>query len=363
MKEDKRKIFKKLIIRIIIFSSISLVFLLSLFFSEKIEIKINRLYFDFNPYVNSCALKVHYVDVGQGDCTVIELPDEKLMVIDTGPSSSSDKLQKYLKVLGINKGDIIDYLILTHTDIDHIGNAKMIIENYEIKNIYIPKVYSNYEVKNNLNVFDFNINTSLIWEEVCFSIANENVENLFYNEMDLVIENHQADYSLIFNSPFSEKISDSNNYSPIMVLKYKSFKFMFVGDIDASVEQEFLNYYSSVLNNFDIDILKVSHHGSKNSTTNEFLSVVKPEKAIISCGKDNSYSHPNNETINNLTSCGAEILRTDTTSSIVVAVNTNNLYCQTSYDFISTFDFCWWHFVVSAIVISACLVFSIKIKG
>ena len=362
MKEYQRKFLKKLIIRTIIFLTISLVFLLSLFFSEKIERKINKKYFEFSSSIDNCKFKIHFVDVGQGDCTIIELPDDKLMMIDTGPNTSNDKVQKYLKVLGVNKGGIIDYLILTHTDSDHVGNAEMILDNYDIKNIYIPKVYSNYEVKNNLDLFDYNVNTSSMWEDICFAISQED-SHLFYNEMNLVIENPQKDYSLVFNSPFDEKLSDSNNYSPIIVLKYKTFKFMFVGDIDASVEQEFLNYYSSVLNNFDMDLLKVAHHGSKNSTTTEFLSAVKPEKAIISCGKDNSYAHPNNETINRLTNCGAEILRTDTTSSIVVAANTNNLYYQTSYDFISSFNFCWWHFVVSAIVLFACLVFSIKIKG
>lgn len=362
---EKRTVTKReIIIKSIVFVCICTCFLLSLFFADNIEKRINHIYFDFNFGVVSSTCKIHYIDVGQGDCTFIELPDNKSILIDTGASFSGEKIKKYLKAIGKDKNCVIDYLILTHTDSDHIGNAKMILDTYQVKNVYMPKVYSNFEVKNNLCVSDYNINTSLLWEETCLSIYNEvGLSNRFYSFMGSVIESDEAGYSLVFYSPFEDKITEANNYSPIMVLSYGNSKFMFVGDIESSVEEEFLSYYNSVLNNFDVDVLKVSHHGSKNSTTNEFLQAVKPEYAVISCGNNNSYAHPNNETIDRLINNNCKILRTDTTSSIVFGVNSQNFVYQTSYDFISSYHFCWWYVVVSAIVISGILILCFKIKG
>lgn len=361
---EKRKITKReVIIKCIVFMCICACLLCSLFFAENIERKINHIYFDFNKSVSSSACKIHYIDVGQGDCTFIELPDNKSIMIDTGASFSADKVKKYLKAIGKDKNTVIDYLILTHTDSDHIGNSKMILDNFIVKNVYIPKVYSNFEVKNNLCVSDYNINTSLLWEETCKAIYSEvGTTNRFYSFKDCVIENDEAGYSLIFYYPFEDKISEANNYSPIIVLSYRTSKFMFVGDIEGSVEEDFLLYYKDVLNNFDVDVLKVSHHGSKNSTSNEFLQVVKPEYAVISCGKDNSYSHPNNETINRLINNNCKVLRTDTTSSIVFGFGNNNLIYQTNYDFIISYHFYWWYVVVSGIILFSIMVFCFKIK-
>ena len=362
---EKRKITKKeVIVKCVVFVCICACFILSLFFADNIEKRINHIYFNFNNSVASSACKIHYIDVGQGDCTFIELPDNKTIMIDTGASFSADKLKKYLKAIGKDKNSVIDYLILTHTDSDHIGNAKMVLDTYQVKNVYMPKVYSNFEVKNNLCVNDYNVNTSLLWEETCSSIYNEvGLNNKFYSFMGSVIESEEEGYSLVFYYPFEDKITEANNYSPIMVLSYANSKFMFVGDIEASVEGEFLLYYKDVLNNFDVDVLKVSHHGSKNSTTNEFLQAVKPEYAVISCGSNNSYGHPNNETIDRLINNNCKVLRTDTISSIVFGFSWQNFAYQTEYDFISSYHVYWWYVVVSGIVLSGILIFCFKIKG
>ncbi len=355
---------KEIIIKVIVYMCICACLLFSLFFAGNIETKINRIYFDFNSSIEDSGCRIHFIDVGQGDCTFIELPDNKTIMIDTGASFSEDKVLKYLKAIGKNKNSVIDYLILTHTDSDHIGNAKTILDNFIIKNVYIPKVYSNFEVKNNLCVSDYNINTSLLWEETCLSIYNEvGLSNRFYSFVGSVIENGDSGYSLTFYYPFEDKITEANNYSPIMVLNINNVKFMFVGDIESSVEEEFLLYYKDVINNFDIDVLKVSHHGSKNSTTEDFLFVTKPEYAVVSSGEGNSYGHPNNETIDRLLNAGCSVLRTDTTSSIVFGVDSQNLVYQTEYDFISSYHFYWWYAVLSGIVIFAIVVFSFKIKG
>ena len=343
---------------------LNILLLISLCFSSTIEKYINNCYFNFDENIVNSKTQIHFIDVGQGDCTVFILPDGKVALIDTGASLAQEKVIKYLNAIGLDKGSNIDYLILTHTDSDHIGNAEKIIKEYNIKNIYMPKVYSRFEVESNLVKYDYKIDYSSLWYNTCLAINSEvNSYHKFYNEKDLIIENSLYNYSFVFYAPFEDKYSDSNNYSPIIIFKSYDFKFMFVGDIDSKVESEFISYYASIKNSLDIDVLKVSHHGSKNSTSSEFLNFVNPEKAIISCGKDNSYFHPSNEVINRLTNCGCEILRTDTTSSVICGVSNQKLYFQTSYDNIGFSYFYWWYVVVSSLVLSIILILCFKIKG
>ncbi len=360
---QKTKI-KYFIIRLCVFICICAVLLCSLFFSDFFEKHINHMYFNFNNEISSSLCKVHFINVGQGDCTFIQLPDGKNLMIDTGPENSIDNVESYLKILGLNKRDKIDYLILTHTDSDHIGNASKIINNYKIENIYIPKVYSNYEIENNLNFYDYNLVTSKLWYQTSKTI-HENVNNINYSFKDMVIESVEYNYSLIFYTPLNDKESNSNDYSPIIMLNYNHNKFMFVGDVSSKAESEFLEYYNDILNlgYFDVDVLKVSHHGSKNSTTQQFLNVVKPEKAIISCGKENNYNHPNNETINNLVNYGCDVFRTDVSGSIVCSAKNDKIFIQTNYESFRTIYFEWWNFVVSLIIIAFYITFFVKFNN
>jgi len=363
MKEYQKKNLKVLLIKTIVFVCICACLLLLLLFSKPFEAKVNNLYFNFSQEVVSSKTKVHFIDVGQGDCTLIQLPDNKNILIDTGPSNSLDKVIKYLSVLGINKNDNIDYLILTHTDADHIGNAKDIAEYFNVSQAYIPKLYSTYEILHGLNVNDYNVDYSQLWSNTVKSL-HKNVSTITYVQKDLKIEDATANYSLIFLSPFSEKISNKNNYSPLILLNIDNIKMMFVGDAEASVENEFLSYYEELIstNYFDVSVLKVAHHGSKGSTQEEFLAVLKPEYAVISSGKDNSYNHPNNQTINNLNNINCNILRTDLTSSVVIGVNNGQVVTQTNYDKILFTVYKSWHFVVSGIVISFVCIYVIKYK-
>ena len=132
LKRYQKENIKSFIIRISVFISICIILLCSLFFSNFFEKYINHLYFNFNNDISSSQCKVHFINVGQGDCTFVQLPDGKNLMIDTGPENSLDNVERYLNVLGIKHKDKIDYLILTHTDSDHIGNACKIIKNYNI---------------------------------------------------------------------------------------------------------------------------------------------------------------------------------------------------------------------------------------
>lgn len=357
----KKKVFVITLISLIV---INVLLVLSLFFSSSIEKSINSSCFELNANIVKSKTQIHFVDVGQGDSTIFILPDGKKAIIDTGPSYSKERVLKYLEAIGLNKGSSIDYLILTHTDSDHTGNAVSIINNYDIKNIYMPKVYSRFEVENNLIVNDYNINYTDLWYQTCKAINKEvNNENKIYSQKDLIIENSLYNYSFSFYAPFEDKFSNSNNYSPIIIFRSNDFKFMFVGDIDSSIESDFINYYQPIKSSLDVDVLKVAHHGSKNSSSEEFLNFVKPEKAVISCGKDNTYFHPSNEVINRLINNNCEILRTDTTSSVVCGIYNQKIFFQTSYDKLDSFYFCWWYMVVGSLVLSVVLIFCFKIKG
>ena len=365
MKDYQKKQIKVLLIKTIVFLGICTIVLSSLFFSKYIEKYLNNLNFKFNNEIANASLRVHFLDVGQGDCTFIELPNGENIMIDTGPVSSIKNVVRYLKVLGVEEKHSIDYLILTHTDSDHIGNAKEVISKYNVKNIFIPKVYSNYEVKNNLDYYDYNIVDTYLWNQTVESIyKNIEINNINYSFKDVVIESEEFNFSLIFYTPLDNNFSDSNDYSPVIILNSNDVKYMFVGDISSKTEKNFLDYYSELvsLNYFDVDVLKISHHGSKNSTTEDFLMAVKPEVAIISCGKSNSYNHPNNDTINRLANVNCKIYRTDITSSIVCVENDRSLYVQTNYQKFLPLYFEWWTVVLTIIIICFYVIFFVKFE-
>lgn len=370
IKEEKEKFLKNIKVKIVVFLCTTICLLLSLFLSDYLERFINQnYYFNLSKEILNSCVKVHFIDVGQGDCIFIELPNNKKVMIDTGDNKSEDRVKRYLTNLGINNKGKIDYLILTHTDSDHVGNAKMVLDNYKVENIYLPMVYSNYEVENNLLKEEYNINKTNLWEDICKSVNAEVKDgaNKYYSFKDLVIEDSKENYSFLFLSPFNTKESASNNYSSIILFNFAGFKFLFTGDAEEKVEDEFLQCYKDVYFMLDVDVLKVSHHGSKGATSEQFLDVVKPEYSVISCGKENDYAHPNNETINRLTNANSCVLRTDTTSSIVFGINsqvsTPKMVIETSYDKFSNTYFYWWYFVVCGIVICGFLIFAFKIKG
>ncbi|MBQ9782155.1 MAG: hypothetical protein IJW26_03125, partial [Clostridia bacterium] len=114
---------------------------------------------------------------------------------------------------------------------------------------------------------------------------------------------------------------NNNNYSPIVMLEYCGFKMIFTGDAEVKVENEFVNKYKTQTSYVDCDVLKVGHHGSDTSSSTTFLDLIKPERAVISCGTGNTYGHPHQVTLNNLLSRNCNVYRTDTNGHIVIKVN------------------------------------------
>ena len=248
-------------------------------------------FIDYNNYV-------YYLDVGQGDSSLIIYNDEVVM-IDTGGISNffvSSGSIKLLKSLGYSQ---IDYLILTHGDFDHMGDSIYLIDNYKVKTVV-------------LNNDGFNeLETNLINE-----LKNKKIK-YYQNVKKIPISNN------IISILNTKEYDNENDNSNVIYMELNNYKFMFMGDAGVDKEKDILERY----NISNIDVLKVGHHGSKTSSSKSFINKIKPKYSIISVGKNNRYGHPNKEVLNNLDH--SKIYRTDKDGSIMFKIKNNKLQIDT----------------------------------
>lgn len=244
-----------------------------------------------NIQINKNTLQVHFIDVGQGDSILIQVNNKNLL-IDSGPNKSEDKLKKYLKELNISK---FDYIIATHPHEDHIGNMSYIINNFDVLNFYAPKV------ENSTKAFETMVE-SLIRKDLKIKVLKANIKSIDLGK-NIVVD--------VF-SPLSNSYEDLNNYSPIVKISYGNTSFLFTGDAEELSENEVLNA------GFDLkcDVLKIGHHGSSSSTSENFLKASNPSIAVISVGEDNTYGHPTDTVLSRLKE--TKIYRTDINGNIVI---------------------------------------------
>lgn len=283
-------------------------------------------------------LEVHIIDVGQGDAILIKMPSGKNVLIDSGDTDKEvkEKLQSYFNDKNIKT---IDYLIATHPDADHIGSMDRVFEITKVKKVFRPYVKYVSTSNNKYNfTSDFNqgISTHSTATYANFLNMFKDVSDweFFTKDSDIisdVIFNDKT-YSCIldFLSPLSLtslSYKNINDFSPYIMLTYGNFKMLFTGDAEKNAEKEFINEYKNNQSYVDCDILKVAHHGSGTSSTDNFLSLVKPETAVISCGVGNKYNHPHREALNNLVESNSSInvYRTDTNGDIVITIKYNEL--------------------------------------
>ncbi len=202
----------------------------------------------------------------------------------------------------------IDFVILSHMDIDHCGSAIYIMQKIKVKNVIITKQYEkseNYEdfIK---TVKERNIKVSIVEAGQIINIE----KGIYFNVL----------------WPTSENIINENvlnNNSLVCKLVYKNFSMLFTGDIEEIAEKAIIEKYRSNLEILKADILKVAHHGSKTSSTVEFLEAVKPKVALIGVGKDNKFGHPSDITLENLKQIRCKVYRTDKNGEIIIRVNKN----------------------------------------
>ncbi len=237
-------------------------------------------------------IKVHFIDVGQGDCTFIELPNGQTMLIDAGNPGDGGMIINYIK--NIFEYDEIDFVVATHPHDDHIGGMAEVISRFDVGVMYMPE----------------KTHTSQIYEDLVNIIEKREI-NLQPAKADTNILTSGL-IKIDFLAPFDEEYSDLNNYSAVVKLTYNETVFLFMGDAEAQVE------YKLFKKDIDADVLKVGHHGSDSASTEYFISEVTPEVAVISSGVDNQYGHPHETTLSILNDYGSNVYRTDEVGTIVV---------------------------------------------
>ncbi|GFR36480.1 ComEC/Rec2 family competence protein [Thermobrachium celere] len=244
-------------------------------------------------------LMVSILDVGQGDAILIRTKENKFILIDSGSNSVKEILMNKLNENGVKD---IDVLIATHPHEDHIGNMDDVIKNFNIKEIYMPKVTTN--TKTFINMMN--------------EIKNKNLK---IKTAKSGIKFNVGDVEVEFLAPNSSYYEDLNDYSAVVKLKYGNNTFLFMGDAEKFSESEILK------RGFDVkaDVIKLGHHGSSSSSSEEFIRTVDPKFAVISVGKDNSYGHPHKETMLLMKKYGIKVLRTDEAGDVVFLSDGLNL--------------------------------------
>lgn len=256
----------------------------------------------FNTEEEYSYLKIHYLDVGQGDSTFIELPNKKTMLIDAGEAKEADKIIEYIQNIGYQK---IDYIIGTHPHTDHIGGLSKVIETFDIGSIYMPKV----------------IATSKTYENLLTTIMNKNLKIKTAKKDTKIIDEYNLKIEIL--SPREKEYTNINNYSVVLKINYHNHKFLFMGDAEKEVEENLQGDLSA-------DIIKVGHHGSNTSSSKDFVKHVNPNYAIISVGNGNKYNHPHSDITKRWESTGAKIYQTNKEGTIIAISNGTQLEINAS---------------------------------
>ena len=299
----------KLFTLVISKQSIIVIFIYYLFLI--LAIKKNKKFFFFclliliiniNSRLFIINYKVTFLDVNQGDSSVIILPKGKTILIDTGGeysanySISKNKIIPYLNSMGINE---VSAAIITHGDYDHMGEAINLVSNFKVE-----KVMFNCGPYNDL-------------EKELIKVLDKKKIKYYSCIKELNIDNNK----LYFLQ--TKEYDNENDNSNVIYAELGGYKFMFMGDAGITTEKEILDKYNLP----DIDVLKVGHHGSKTSSSKEFINEINPKYSVISVGKKNRYGHPNKEVLENLDN--SKIYRTDQDGSIMFKIKNNKLKIET----------------------------------
>lgn len=244
-------------------------------------------------------VEYHFIDVGQGDATLIRTPEGDIL-IDTGENSAEEDLKNYLDLCGV---DVLYYAVFTHPDSDHIGGADMVLAEYEVLNVIKPDFEKDTKVYTRM--------MEGIEAEGCNVYNALPGETYSLGEFDMFVLGPDPESQ----SKFGIKL-DSNNSSIVIRATWGETTALLTGDAEEPEESSIMKTYSAA--HLGSMLLKVGHHGSRTSSTEAWLAAVNPQIAVISCGLNNSYGHPHAEVLDKLKAyVGDEIYRTDLLGSIV----------------------------------------------
>lgn len=247
---------------------------------------------DGNMYVN-------FIDIGQGDCTLITCKDTAIL-IDCGEYAEYENVRNYL----LNKRIFdLDLIITTHPHTDHIGGMGKIMYSFKIGDVIMPKIPEKI------------IPTTTAYEKFMLAVS-QRAKNVIAAEVGKTYKYGELTVQIL--GPVKD-YDNLNNMSVVAKITYGKTSVMMTGDAQKQAEWDMLkNKYD-----FSAELLKVGHHGSKNSSSYEWFEAVKPEYAVISCGKNNDYGHPNKQTIKKLDKYGVQYFRTDLLGNIVFVSDGN----------------------------------------
>ncbi len=237
------------------------------------------------------TLKVHFIDVGQGDAILIQTPAGQNMLVDAGENDKGHVVVNYLISQGVQD---LDAVVGTHPHSDHIGGLDTVINNFPVKSVYMPKATNN----------------TASFRDVLTAVKNKGL-TISTAKAGVVLPLDGIDCR--FLAPVKDAYEELNDYSGVIRMEYGSHSFLLTGDAGTESEAQILN--SSV--NLKSTVLKVGHHGSYSSSSGKFLKAAAPQFAIIMLGKDNKYGHPHTQTLSRLTGAGVKIFRTDQNGTIV----------------------------------------------
>lgn len=241
------------------------------------------------PESYSGIMKVHFIDVEQGDSILIELPNSKTMLIDAGESEYGDRVTTYIYTQGY---DTLDYVVASHAHSDHIGGLANVINSFNVKNFYMTSA----------------AHASNAYENMLISVKNNKADVHDVMAGDIILS--EANLMIEVVAPKVIDSEEQNNNSIVVKLTYGERKFLFTGDAEKNEED-------GIWTNIKCDVLKVGHHGSNSSSTANFLKKVEPSYAVISCGLSNSYGHPTDDVLKRLNDRNIKTYRTDLQGTII----------------------------------------------
>jgi competence protein ComEC len=256
-------------------------------------------------------LEIVFLDIGQGDATFITFPDGSTMLVDC--AKDARVMEALGRVMRFYERTI-DYLLITHPDLDHYGGCIDVMDRFDVGHV----VYNGFQK-----------NGDSFWKEFMQAIERETEAGAEYIKIDGEQVWNIASTTLHFlypDAPVSEIDRDSNNSSIIFKLSFGEQDVLLTGDAEDEVEQYLVETYGDVL---DVEVLKAGHHGSGSSSIQAFVDEASPDIAVISAGKDNQYGHPSLRVLRRLERADADIWRTDLFGDILIYIEKDTIYVET----------------------------------
>lgn len=242
-------------------------------------------------------LDIYILDVEQADAMLIKYKEHNIL-IDAGDNDDEEKMVSYLKEANVDK---LDFVIATHCDADHIGGMDSVIQNFKIDTFYMT------EDSKDTKTFKDMVNA-----------LNKNKVKVIKPKQNINVDIGEVDFMII---PPIKIHEDANDNSIVLKLDYNDFEMLFTGDMEKDEEKELINQNIDL----DVDVLKVGHHGSRTSSTQELLDKTTPEYAFISVGEGNDYGHPHKETIDRLNKNKISYYRTDENGTMLIETDGQNI--------------------------------------